>query len=70
VDNLEKFGYVCLGIVAACYFAAMLVGMVAVFPFGIIGLIAILGVGALLMKVIRERRMNAEDDHYSKTVDK
>jgi len=70
VDNLEKFGYVCLGIVALCYVAAMLAGMVVAFPFGIIGLIAIVGVGALLIKVIRERRRNTEDDYYSKTVDK
>jgi len=70
VDSLEKLGYVCLGVVAVCYVAAMLIGMVAAFPFGIIGLIAILGIGALLMKVIRERRANTEDDYYSKTVDK
>jgi hypothetical protein len=70
MDNLEKLGYVCLGIVALCYAAAILVGMVAAFPFGIIGLIAIVGIGALLMKVIRERRRNSEDDYYSKTVDK
>ncbi|MGE0626087.1 MAG: hypothetical protein AB7I04_16770 [Pseudomonadales bacterium] len=70
MDTLEKVGYVCLAIVAACYIAAMLFGMVAAFPFGIIGLIAIIGVGALLLKVIRERRASAEDDYYSKTVDK
>ena len=70
MDNLEKLGYVCLGIVALCYVAALLAGMVAAFPFGIIGLIAIVGIGALLMKVLRERRTNTEDDYYSKTVDK
>lgn len=70
MDNLEKLGYVCLGVVAVCYAVAMLVGMLAAFPFGIIGLIAIVGIGALLMKVIRERRRNSEDDYYSKTVEK
>lgn len=70
MDGLEKLGYVCLGVVALCYVVAMLVGMVVAFPFGIIGLIAIVGIGALLMKVIRERRASAEDDYYSKTVDK
>ena len=70
MDNLEKLGYVCLGIVALCYVVALLAGMVAAFPFGIIGLIAIVGIGALLMKVLRERRRNTEDDYYSKTVDK
>lgn len=70
MDTLEKLGYACLCVVALCYVAAMLAGMVAAFPFGLIGLIAIVGVGALLIKVIRERRANTEDDYYSKTVDK
>jgi F0F1-type ATP synthase assembly protein I len=70
MDSFEKIGYICLGLVAVCYLVAMLAGMVATFPFGLIGLVAIVGVGALLIKVIKERRSNAEDDHYSKTVDK
>ncbi|MGD8417268.1 MAG: hypothetical protein PVH91_09440 [Pseudomonadales bacterium] len=70
MDGFEKVGYVCLGVVAGCYVVAMLVGLVAAFPFGLIGFVALVGVGALLIKVIRERRANTEDDYYSKTVDK
>ncbi len=70
MDSFEKIGYLCLGLVAVCYLVAMFIGMVAVFPFGLIGLVAIVGIGVLLVKVIRERLNNAEDDHYSKTVDK
>ena len=70
MDSFEKIGYLCLGLVAVCYVIAMFIGMVAAFPFGLIGLIAIVGVGALLIKVIKERLNNAEDDHYSKSVDK
>lgn len=70
MDRFEKIGYLCLGLVAVCYLVAMFAGMIATFPFGLIGLIAIVGIGALLIKVIRERLANAEDDHYSKTVDK
>ena len=70
MDSFEKIGYLCLGLVAVCYLVAMFVGMVAAFPYGLIGLVAIVGVGALLIKVIKERLNNAEDDHYSKTVDK
>ncbi|MEE4360458.1 MAG: hypothetical protein V2I63_02930 [Pseudomonadales bacterium] len=70
MDTLEKFGYLCLGILAACYLVAMLVGMIAAFPFGLLGLLAFAGFGALLIKVLKERRANSEDDHYSKTVDK
>ena len=70
MDSFEKIGYVCLGLVAVCSLVAMFVGMVAAFPFGLIGLVAIVGVGVLLIKVIKERLANAEDNHYSKTVDK
>lgn len=70
MDSFEKIGYLCLGVVAVCYLAAMFAGMVAAFPYGLVGFIAIVGIGALLIKVIRERRANAEDDHYSRTVDK
>ena len=70
MDGLEKIGYLCLAVVAGVYALAMLAGLVAAFPYGLIGLVAIVGIGALLLKVIRERRANAEDDHYSKTVDK
>ena len=67
---MEKIGYVLLLIVAACWLVAMLVGMISTFPVGIIGFIAILGVGFLFAKVIRDRLTSKEDDHYSKTVDK
>jgi hypothetical protein len=70
MDKFEKVGYLCLGIVAVCYLIAMFVGMIAAFPLGLIGLIALVGIGALLLKVIRERLANAEDDHYTETVDK
>ena len=70
MDNFEKVGYVCLGLVALCYLAVMLIGSIATFPVGLIGLVALVGVGALLIKVLKERRSNTEDDHYSKTVDK
>jgi len=70
MDNFEKIGYTCLGIVAALYFIGMLFGMVAMFPFGLIGLIVIFGVGVLLVKVLKERINNKEDDYYSKKVDK
>lgn len=67
---MEKVGYVLLAIVAGVWLIAMIVGMIAAFPVGIIGLIAIVGVGFLLAQVIKDRLENKEDDHYSKTVDK
>lgn len=70
VDGYEKLGYLCLGIVAACYLAAMLLGVIAAFPFGLIILVALLGVGVLFIKVLKERLSNKEDDYYANKVEK
>ena len=67
---MEIMGYVLLAIVAICWLIAMFVGMIAAFPIGIIGLIAILGIGILFVKVLADRLSNKEDDHYSRNVDK
>jgi len=70
MDNYEKVGYGCLGLLALVYVGAIVAGIVAAFPFGLLGLIGLIGIGALLIKVIRERLANKEDDHYAKTVEK
>lgn len=67
---MEKIGYVLLSIVAICWIIAMITSMVVIFPVGIIGLIAIVGIGFLFVKVLGDRLSSKEDDHYSKTVDK
>ncbi|MBC8232171.1 hypothetical protein H8E77_21715 [bacterium] len=67
---MEKIGYVLLSIVALCWLIAMFAGMIAAFPFGIIGLLAIVGIGFLFAKIVKERLANKEDDYYSKKVDK
>jgi len=67
---MERIGYILLSIVAAGWLVAMIAGMIAAFPFGIVGFIAILGIGFLLAKVVKDRMENKEDDYYSKNVDK
>ena len=67
---MEYIGYFFLAIVVIIWVIAMIIGMIVAFPFGIIGLIAITGVGLLLIKVITDRLKNKEDDHYSENVDK
>ena len=69
MDGLEKVAYALLGFVSLLYLAVMVAGLVAAFPWGIVGLIAIVGIGLLLIKVIRERMRNSEDNYYSKNVD-
>ncbi|MCB1041933.1 MAG: hypothetical protein KDC35_03280 [Acidobacteria bacterium] len=65
----ERIGYVLLSIVALAWLAAMVTGMVVAFPVGIIGLLGILGIGFLLIKVVKDRINNPEDDYYDKHVD-
>lgn len=67
---MEYIGYILLGIVAVIWLIAIVIGVIVAFPIGIIGLIAILGIGFLFAKVIKDRLENKEDDHYSKNVDK
>jgi len=70
MDPYEKVGYSCLAVVALCYLGAMLFGVIAAFPFGLIILIGLIGFGVLLIKVIKERLSNKEDDYYTKNVEK
>ena len=67
---MEKIGYIFLAIVALCWLTGMVIGLIAIFPFGIIGLLGIIGIGLLFVKVLRERLKSKEDDYYSKTVEK
>ncbi len=67
---MEKAGYVFLALVAIVWLGAILTGLVLAWPYGIIGLVGITGIGLLLIKVLSDRLKNKEDDHYSKNVDK
>ena len=70
MSTRQNIGYILLLIVVVCWLIAMLAGMIAAFPFGIIGLLAIAGVGFLFAKVVKDRLANKEDDHYSKNIEK
>ena len=70
MDNYEKWGYSLLSIIAVVYLIAMFVGMIATFPFGLLGLLLMAGIGVLLVKVVKERMRSKEDDYYSKEIDK
>ena len=67
---MEKIGYILLSIVALFWLIGMVIGLITIFPFGIIGLLGITGIGLLFVKVLRERLKSKEDDYYSKTVKK
>ena len=67
---MEKTGYALLAIVVIVWIGIVIGGLVLAFPYGLIGLVGILGIGFLLIKVISDRLSNKEDDHYSDNVDK
>jgi hypothetical protein len=65
---MERVGYILLALVVAIWFVAIVAGMIAAFPFGLIGLLAIAGIGLLLIRAFRDRLASKEDDYYSKNV--
>ncbi len=67
---MEIAAYILLFIVAVWWIVLMLREVVSAFPEGIIGLIAIIGIGLLFIRALADRLNSKEDDHYSNTVEK
>ncbi len=67
---MENAGYILLGILAVIWIFAVIIGSIAAFPAGLIGLIMIVGLGLLFIKVVQDRIKNKEDDYYQKNVEK
>lgn len=67
---MEKLAYIIFACLAALWLVAIITGMIAAMPFGILGLAGIFAIGLLLAKVLRERLANKEDDYYDKNVDR
>ena len=69
MDSFEKIAYSILGVLATGWLIVMVLGLVAALPLGLIVLAAMIAVGLLLIKVLKERAANKEDDYYDKHVD-
>ncbi len=67
---MEKVAYAILLVLAGLWLLAMIGGMIAAFPLGILGLLVLVAFGLLFAKVLRERMASEEDDYYSKTIEK
>ncbi|MFQ5803218.1 MAG: hypothetical protein ACE5JQ_10020 [Candidatus Methylomirabilales bacterium] len=67
---MEKAAYAILMFLAILWLFAMIAGLIAAFPYGVLGLLGLLAIGLLFAKVVKERMASKEDEHYSKTVDK
>ena len=66
---MEKAGYVLLALVAIVYLLLVIGGLIIVFPWGIIGLVLIVGLGLLFTRVLKDRLSSKEDDYYSKKIE-
>jgi hypothetical protein len=67
---MEILGYILIGSVAILWIIGIFAGLIVAFPYGIIGLVILIGFGLLFVKVLKERLANKEDDYYSKNIDK
>jgi len=65
LDNIIL--YIVAGI-AFIYVSFMFLGMIAIFPYGIPGLIILAVVLYIFIRVVRERLGNKEDDYYEKNI--
>jgi hypothetical protein len=65
---MEKLGYLLIGSVAVLWIIGMVAGLIVAFPYGLIGLVVLIGFGLLFVKVLKERLASKEDDYYSKNI--
>ncbi|RFB04618.1 hypothetical protein [Parvularcula marina] len=61
LGNLALVGVI---IAFAVYLTLMIIGMIAAFPYGIIGLVVLGFMGLLLIGVLMQRAGDKEDRHY------
>ncbi|UCD37385.1 MAG: hypothetical protein JSW54_11210 [Fidelibacterota bacterium] len=65
---MEKLAYILIGSVMLLWIIGILAGLIIAFPYGIIGLVVLVGFGLLFIKVLKERLASKEDDYYSKNI--
>lgn len=65
LGNIALVGVI---IAAIVYIAVIVMGMIAFFPFGLIGLVILFFIGALLYVVVNQKLRDDENRHYEKNV--
>lgn len=68
--SLDRIALILIVVGGVVYAGIILVGMIALFPFGIIGLVVFGVLAFIFIQVVRQRLANAEDDYYERNVDK
>ncbi len=66
---MERVAYGILAVLALIWLAVTILGVVAIFPFGLLGLAVLIAIGLLFATAVRDRLRNKEDDYYSANVD-
>jgi xanthine/uracil/vitamin C permease (AzgA family) len=59
-----------LALVAAAWLVVVVMGLVAALPYGLLGLLGLAAIGLLLVRALKDRLSNEEDDYYQKNVEK
>lgn len=67
---LDRLVLILVVAAAALYLLAVLIGLIALLPWGLIGIGVLAITGYVLWRVIRDRLANAEDDYYERNVEK
>ena len=67
---MEKTAYAILALVAAAWLVVVVMGLVAALPYGLLGLLGLAATGLLLVRALKDRWSNEEDDYYQKNVEK
>ena len=65
---MVKICYLLLGSVSVISLQAVIIGLIVAIPWGLIGFIALIGLGLLFFKVLSDRISSKEDDYYDKNV--
>jgi hypothetical protein len=68
--KLDTLVLIILCAVGAVWLAIMVVGMISLWPVGLIGLALISVPGYIIYRVIADRMRNREDDYYEKNIDR
>ena len=69
---LTRWGFALIGVVLVAgvivYLGVFVFSMFQIMPWGLLGFVALVGFGLLIIKVIRDRINDPEEEHYSRDV--
>jgi len=68
--KLDQIALVFIIILALIWLGTVVAGMIALMPWGLLGVVPLVLILGILGRVIYQRQHNAEDDYYEKNVDK